>query len=176
MATKVNGTTVIKRSFYRPHARKPEMGEIVNEATGEVTRPPSRTKQEFLAECDINNILKQYSVTGMLRHVSAKAGQGSYQDLPDPIDFQDSLHQVEAARESFMSLPSKLRARFGNDPVEFLAFCHDPSNMDEMRTLGLANPAPVPAPVVKPEPTSSPGPRQSVASGELPVASSTESK
>lgn len=131
-----------KYSFYRPHPRYLELGEITNPITGEVTQPPSMTKQEFVRECDINNIIKSYSVTGMLTHVSAKAAMGAYQDLPDPSDYQESLHVLMAAETSFMTLPAKLRDRFENDPAEFLAFCSNPANLDEMRTLGLANPPP----------------------------------
>lgn len=132
----------IKYAHYRPHARVQEKGELVNHVTGEVTRPPSMTKQEFKRECDINNILKQYSTTGMLQHVSARASTGAYLDLPDSVEFQDSLNLVRQAEATFMGLPAKLRDRFGNDPAEFLAFCADPANLEEMRELGLANPKP----------------------------------
>lgn len=129
------------RSHFKPHKRVTEDG-IIELAHGELVRPPSMTKQEFVRECDINNILKQYSVSGMLNHINSKASQGTYADLPDAVDFQDSLHQVEAARAAFMTLPSKLRARFDNEPAQFLAFVGDPANLDEMRKLGLAKPAP----------------------------------
>ncbi|UDN67609.1 internal scaffolding protein [robinz microvirus RP_74] len=131
-----------KLSFYRPHARVQWDGSVVNHVTGEVTYPPSLTKQEFQRECDINNIIKQYSTTGMLRHVSARASQGMYADLPDGVDFQESLHTVEAGRKAFMSLPSKTRARFSNDPGEFLAFCADAANLEEMKELGLVQEGP----------------------------------
>jgi len=154
------GKTVL-RSFYRPHPRLLENGEVVNLATGEVYRPPSRTKQEFQAECDINNILKHFSQTGMLRHVSARAAQGAYQDLPDSVDFQESLHAVQRATEAFMTLPSKLRARFDNEPAEFLAFVTNPANLDEMRALGLAEQvraiAPTPVQIVATEATGGDG-------------------
>lgn len=148
MATKPVPTR--RYDFYRPHDRVGEDGRMVNHVTGEVSYPPSRTKQEFKAECDINNILKQFSATGMLRHVSTKASQGAYEDLPSDIDFQEGLHTVQRATEAFMTLPSKLRSRFGNDPVEFLGFCADPANADELLKLGLRNPlpsAPEPIPV-----------------------------
>lgn len=131
-------------SFYRPHKRVQEDGAIVHPYTGVSVVPPSRTKQEFKRECDINTILKQYSTTGMLTHVSARAAAGMYTDLPDAVDFQDSLHQVEAARQAFMSLPAKLRDRFGNEPAEFLAFCQDPANQAELLELGLATTSPNP--------------------------------
>lgn len=134
-----------KQTFYRPHARVQEFGTIVNPHTGEVTQPPSLTKQEFKRESDINNILKQYSKTGMLNHLNIRAAQGMYADLPDAVDFQDSLHLVRQAEATFMTLPAKLRDRFANDPANFLEFCSDPRNLEEMRELGLAiKPPPAP--------------------------------
>lgn len=141
-------TKVIKqRRFYRSHDRLVEHGEMVD-INGVVTRPPSMTKQEFQAECDINNIVKHFSATGSFRHVSGKASEGAYRDLPDGQDFQEALHVVQAGQAAFMTLPAKLRSRFGNEPEEFLAFAADPANADEMRSLGIANPLPsAPAPI-----------------------------
>lgn len=147
------------QSFYHPHARVTFKNEIIDPATGEVANPPSMTKQSFVAECDINNILKQFKTSGMLSHVNAQAAQGRYMDLPTEVDFQESLNTVIQAEDAFASLPSKLRSRFGNDPSEFLAFCTDPANKDEMRTLGLLNPL---------SPSPPPEPPASVASDPLP--------
>lgn len=143
-------------SNFRPHTRVRERGQITNHVTGEVITPPSMTKQEFARECDVNNILKQYSTTGMLKHVSANANSGMYADLPDSFDFQESLHVIKQAETAFMSLPSKLRARFDNEPSEFLAFCQDPRNGDELVALGLRSPPPRP-------PESEPAPAKPVA-------------
>jgi len=135
-----------KYSFYRPHERVTERNEMVSPVTGEVTNPPSMTKQEFIAECDINNIIKAYSVTGMLTHVNARAKMGVYEDLPDETDFQMSLEIIRQGETAFMTLPAKIRDRFHNEPAEFLAFLANPENLEEARTLGLANPAPPPPP------------------------------
>lgn len=134
------------RSFYRPHKRTPYTGELVNSTTGELFTPPRRVKQSFVAECDINNILKQYSATGQLRHISAKAEQGQYLDLPDDLDFQSSMNIVKAGEVAFASLPAKTRDRFGNDPANFLLFMADPENQDEAIKLGLATRRPDPTP------------------------------
>lgn len=141
------------RSFYTPHPRVQYTGELVDHRTGEVYTPPSRTKQSFLQECDINNIIKSFKVTGQIRHINEKASQGAYADLPDPIEFQDALHAVKAASASFATLPSQVRARFDNDPGRFLEFMSDPANQDEIIRLGLAtdNRPPPPAPP-SPEP------------------------
>jgi len=164
--TKVNGNSSPKvtdiptgqaaYTFYRPHARVITPNEVVDEGTGEVSSPPSMTKQSFLAECDINNIMKQFQKTGMLSHVSAKAQSGIYADLPDEVDFQTAMNTVMAGEDAFASLPSKLRTRFGNDPAEFLAFVSDPANAEELVELGLATkPAPPPPTFPSPPP---PGP------------------
>ena len=127
-----------KYTFYREHKRVQEYGQIYDHKTGEFITPPSLTKQEFKRESDINNILKQYSKTGMLTHLNVRAAQGMYTDLPDALDFQESLGLVRDAEARFMTLPAKLRDRFGNDPAQFLAFATDPANLEEMRELGLA--------------------------------------
>lgn len=146
------------RSFYHPHNRYATSwkNETVDLATGEIKIEPSMTKQSFVAECDINNILKQYKLTGQIRHISAKASMGAYEDLPLSTDFQEAMNLVLDAQASFATLPSHVRARFGNDPTQFLGFMADPSNLPEMEKLGLLKPrleAPAaPPPVAAPEP------------------------
>lgn len=140
-----------KLGFARPHNR---------DATATATPGLSMTKQSFVDQCDINNILKQFKVSGMLQHVRGHQQQGTYQDLPDSIDFQESLHIVMDAQKAFASLPSKLRNRFDNDPAQFLEFMADPSNEEEIYKLGLAKKldpvVPLEVKVVN-EPPSSPG-------------------
>lgn len=119
-------------------------GQIIDTKTGEISPLPSRTKQEFRDECDINNILAQYRQTGMIRHISARAAQGAYMDLPDPVDFQMSTNIILEATSAFMTLPSKVRERFFNDPERFLQFMADPANQDEAIKLGLATRVPDP--------------------------------
>lgn len=96
---------------------------------------PSRTKQSFAKECDINTILAKYTKTGLLEHV--KTYQGYYGELPDAVDFQANLNAVIAAQAAFETLPATIRTKFFNDPAQFLAFVDDPDNAEEMVTLGL---------------------------------------
>lgn len=168
MATKPAPETKAPKAlygFYRPHAPVTQDNSLVDHRTGEVTHPPSMTKQAHKDECDINKILKQYKQTGIVRHISAKAQQGQYVDLPEPMEFQDALHVVMRSEEAFSSLPSAVRSRFHNDPQEFLAFTSDPANAKEMADLGLTTPPPptpppmrveVVNPVQEPSPTSPP--------------------
>lgn len=127
-----------KTHFHRPHARLPYVNATEDLWTGELTVPEVRVKQSFVEECDINNILKQFKVTGMVRHMAAKAAAGAYSDLPDSIDFQQSLNIVIEGEKAFATLPSKIRERFHNNPTEFLEFMGKPDNQDEAIRLGLA--------------------------------------
>lgn len=126
--------------FYRPHRRSDTWytGLTADPHTGELKPAVRRVKQEFRDECDINNILKQYKLTGQIRHISAKAALGAYQDLPDPIEFQDAMNLIISSEESFSTLPAHVRDRFGNDPIQFLEFMSNPANQDEAIKLGLA--------------------------------------
>lgn len=141
-------------SFYRPHDRRTAYtGEETNPVTGEVTKPPSLTKQEFKDQCDINNIIKSFKLTGQINHISAAAAKGRFEDMPDEIDFQTSMNVIRSATEAFAALPAKIRDRFHNEPQEFLAFVSDPENKDEAIKLGI-----VKKPEPKPEPSASPPP------------------
>lgn len=101
------------------------------------TTGESMTRQEAKDECDINNIMKKFERTGMLDHRNQFQGQyGDYTNVP--TDYHSAMNQVVAAEEMFLTVPAKVRAKFGNDPGAFLAFVSDPKNQDEMIELGLA--------------------------------------
>lgn len=102
-----------------------------------VSAEPSMTKQSFAAACDINNIMRKYQRTGAVDHVKQYGAQ--YMDV-DPITYHEAQNALLMADSMFRDLPSSLRSRFNNRPAEFLAFVQNPANLDEMRTLGLANP------------------------------------
>jgi phage internal scaffolding protein len=93
----------------------------------------SRTKQSFKAECDVNNILRNYNKTGIMPE---NFNPGEYRDV-DGIDYQESMQMVASANSMFEELPSALRKRFKNDPAQLLSFVHDDANLDEAHKLGL---------------------------------------
>lgn len=109
---------------------------------GEVTM----TKQAFQAECDINNIMKRYERTGIVDHLNKYGGR--FGDFTGAVDFQTAQNIVIDAQKMFMDIPAAIRAKFDNDPGKFLVFATDPKNIDELREMGLAPPAPVPVPDV----------------------------
>jgi len=148
-------------SFFHPHdpAKTAYTGELVNPWTGDITTPPSMTKQEFMDECDIHKILSEFKVTGQIRHLAANAAAAVYTDLANLPDYQTALNTVIEGEAAFASLPSTLRNRFDNNPAEFIRFMSDPANQDEAIKLGLATdnrppPEAPPAPPAEPPPRS----------------------
>lgn len=93
------------------------------------------TKQSHKAECDINNILKQYQRTGIITHV--QNARPTYEDLPSNVDFQQAMNTVLEAERAFLALPGKVRAHFDNNPERFLAAFYDPNQVETLRGFGL---------------------------------------
>lgn len=120
---------------------------------------PSRTKQAEADAADINKIMAKYQKTGILPHLNNRVP--TYGDFSEVTDYQDALNTVMRAEAAFMALPSSVRAKFDNDPARFLDFTQDPANLDALREMGLAPPAP---PVqVAPEPAPAPAPAKPTA-------------
>lgn len=105
------------------------------EKTGITFTEPSRTKQDFVEESDINNIMRRYAVDGILPVGNAQAGV--YADVSEFGDYRDSLHKVMAAEERFNSLPSELRKKFDYDPQKMIDFIMDPANKEECIKYGF---------------------------------------
>ncbi|QCQ84940.1 internal scaffolding protein [Blackfly microvirus SF02] len=117
-----------------------------------VPEGPSLTRQEFADECDINVLMAQYEKTGVINHFNRSEPQ--YLDLTDmPDDLQGTLQLVQDAEAAFMRLPAGVRKEFDNDPIGFVQFASDPSNLDQLREWGLAAPA---EPTHASEPTGAP--------------------
>lgn len=95
-----------------------------------------KTHAEFREVCDINNIMAGYRRTGRFEHVSTAIAQfGDFSHVPD---YATALEAVQAAQNTFLAQPARVRAEFGNDPARFVQFCTDPANADRLVELGLA--------------------------------------
>lgn len=110
----------------------------------------SLTKQSFSEEADINTIVRRFRLTGEL---PTDVRMPTYGDFTDVIDFHSAMNVVASARESFDAMPAEVRARFHNNPGEFVDFCSDGENLAEAIKLGLVDkPLPkVVVPIVAPE-------------------------
>lgn len=101
---------------------------------------PSRTKQSFKDECDVNKIMQRFKKTMGAEYLSRFNGYtgGQFGDFSMVSDYRSAIEQVSQAKGVFEALPAKVRSRFGNDPAEFLDFVQNPKNVDELVNLGLA--------------------------------------
>lgn len=93
----------------------------------------SLTDQQYKRECDINCILQDFGATGRL----PVRKEGVSGDFSDVGDYQCCLDRINRAKDEFMSQPSDIRARFGNDPAAYVDFVLDPANVDECLRLGI---------------------------------------
>ena len=111
-------------------------------------KQPTRTKQEFAAECDVNNIVAKYQRTGSLDHFARYAPQ--YGEVP-AVDLAEAFELVKNAKQMFDDLPSSVRDYVDQDPVRFLEFVQDENNVDKMAEFGLVERAPEAVAVVPQE-------------------------
>lgn len=101
---------------------------------------PSMTRQEFAAECDINNIMKQYEkhIADPMRSIR----EPIYHDFTaQPSTLMEYMQVMLDGEQAFMTLPASVRREFDNDPRMFVDFAADPANIETMREWGLAAPA-----------------------------------
>lgn len=98
-----------------------------------------RTQQSFKEECDINEIVRRFGLTGEVPENLHMPQSG---DFTGVTDFQQAMNIVRQAEEEFLRVPAGIRARFNNDPGAMMAFLEDVNNRDEAVKLGLVNPPP----------------------------------
>ncbi len=92
-------------------------------------------KQSFKDETDVNTIIARFAKTGLLTPVMERPPM--FIDVSEVGDYREAIDNVRLAQHLFMQLGSTIRAKFDNDPAEFLDFATDPKNEAEMRKLGL---------------------------------------
>lgn len=108
--------------------------DMVSEETGLECKDPSLAQQHQKEEADINTIVKRFGLTGEL---PTNVRMPQYGDFYDVMDYQGCLNAVKAADAVFMTMPAEVRARFENDPAQFVEFCLDENNREEAIKLGL---------------------------------------
>ena len=102
---------------------------------------PSMTQQADAKDCDINVIMARYQQTGQLPQVLQEPLFG---DFTNPMDFREMNEKLREAEEAFLEIPPQIRAQFGNDPGEFIKFCTDEKNREQLEKWGLTQPKPEP--------------------------------
>lgn len=99
------------------------------------TNETMMTQQSQKEESDIHNILKKHAATGLLSHVNKYKGE--YADMSSAPEFQEAQNIIAEAKSVFETVPAKLRAKFHNNPDEFLDFMQNPANRDKIEDMGF---------------------------------------
>jgi len=108
--------------------------DAASNESGLACEEPSLTQQHFKDETDINNILRQFNITGLLPEAPLSPRYGDFSGIGD---YQSALNAVIAAEDEFMALPAEIRARFENDPAQLIDFLGNENNRSEAEKLGL---------------------------------------
>jgi len=106
------------------------------------------TQQHFKDETDINNILRQFNITGLLPEAPLSPRYGDFTGISD---YHTALNQVIAAENEFMALPAQIRSRFDNDPAKLIEFLENSDNKNEAIKLGLVKSVELPQVVEVPQ-------------------------
>lgn len=106
---------------------------------------PSLAQQHQAKEADINQIVKNFGVTGMLPVVPLPP---TLEDFGEIFDLQSALDVLNQAKHSFGLLPAEVRDAFHNDPHRFVSQVDDmladsneqrrEQNLTILRAMGLA--------------------------------------
>ena len=96
---------------------------------------PSRTKQSFKEEVDINTLVKRFGITGQMPVPSRLP---TYDDFTGIDDYQSALNVLMDASAAFDDLSADVRRKFDNDPQQFLEYVNNPDNRESLYDLGLA--------------------------------------
>lgn len=94
----------------------------------------SKVQQHLRRSCDINEIMRK-AKEGVMPSVNGRTPM--YADVSGVPDYQAALMVVENGNKAFMSLPAKVRQRFGNSPVEFIQALQDGARRQELMELGI---------------------------------------
>lgn len=140
-------TTVFLRTPYNYDT------DHVSEETGLYCPPEeSRTQQSQRDDADINVIVRRFGLTGQLPD-NIRVPQ--YGDFTNITNYHDAMNAVIRANGEFARLPANIRTRFNNSPEQFVEFCMNEENIDEMIRLGLIEKRPDgdPKPPVSGEPS-----------------------
>jgi phage internal scaffolding protein len=103
---------------------------------------PSLTVQDEKDETDINYIVNKYAdgQKGIMTLDLGDSSQYAYLQFGDatlPGDYSTALELVSGVREEFYTLPAKVRAKFGHDPMNFISQLNNPETLEYLQREGL---------------------------------------
>jgi phage internal scaffolding protein len=116
--------------------------DVASVESGLVCEDESLAIQSAAEEADINTIVRRFGLTGQLPDQVAMPRTGDFTNVPD---FHTAMNLIRTTEEEFLRVPAEVRARFQNDPQQFMEFLEDEGNRDEARKMGLLKSVPVEA-------------------------------
>lgn len=141
----------MKTTVLNPFTIDPDVHSLSH---GHSNSEPSLTVQADAAAADINNIVKQFGLTGGLPYGNL---QPVYDDFSEyPTDYHSALNFILEADSKFMEFPAQVRSRFNNDPGNFITALNDPDQRSLFEELGFVPPKPVESPPGSEEPVKQP--------------------
>jgi len=99
-----------------------------------VFHKPSRTKQFFKSEVNINTIMAKARQVG---HLPPPHRQPIFADASNILSYEEAHNIVRTAHQAFMKLPAVVRERMGNNPRNLPSYLTDPANFKEAVKFGL---------------------------------------
>jgi phage internal scaffolding protein len=95
-------------------------------------------------DADINVLMRRYGITGKMPENPEEITAAMYGDFTTTgiTDYRSAVEAVAKAHEGFMLFPAEIRARYDNDPQQFVEWVNNPQNADEARKFGLVKPKP----------------------------------
>lgn len=106
----------------------------VSDETGLSCDDESLAIQSAAEEANINTIVRRFGLTGQLPDQVAMPRSGDFTNVPD---FHTAMNLIRTTQEEFLKVPAEIRARFQNDPQQFMNFIEDANNREEARKMGL---------------------------------------
>lgn len=94
------------------------------------------TQQHFRDECDINKVVQRAIQTGDMT-VFTTQQRGEFYDASIATDYADAMAMLDDVHDDFNSLPSAVRAEFGNNVSKYVEWMSDPENWSKAVELGL---------------------------------------
>ena len=109
-----------------------------SDSTALICKDPSRTQQQFLAETDINNILKKFLDTRDPTTLGI-TGAPQYRDIEREFDLQDQMVTAWDVEQAWLKLPVEARAIL-QTPTRFVEWydkCLEEGNVQGLVDIGL---------------------------------------
>lgn len=99
-----------------------------------------RTQQHMAPQTQMDTIMGKFKSTGILGTPNPNGRKPIFGDFSS-FDHMQMRNHIADIDNQFAKLPSKIRAKFRNDPHQLICFVEDPQNLEECQKLGLL-PAP----------------------------------